>query len=175
MCRLLKDIKVPNVLVGIRTGNGEIYTGYYEDLFQLLKADQAEVWDKRKQVGQTAKGRGKNTKNLSGMPIKAIKAMKAKMKAQTITISDMKAKFDVETNNPVTDDADYSFGGRKENEKSKKRRTKYDSDNKWLAPLLRFWINLWDWLLYFICDRGGAIKPWRKIYDFNTSCRRISL
>ena len=31
--------------------------------------------------------------------------IKAKMKAQTITISAMKAKFDVETDNPVTDDA----------------------------------------------------------------------
>ena len=31
--------KVPNYLVGICTGNGDIYTGYYADLFQLSKAD----------------------------------------------------------------------------------------------------------------------------------------
>ena len=35
--------KVPNDLVGIRTGNGEIYTGYYAYLFQLSKAYQVAV------------------------------------------------------------------------------------------------------------------------------------
>ena len=35
--------KVPNDLVGIRTGNSEIYTGYYADLFQFSKADQVTV------------------------------------------------------------------------------------------------------------------------------------
>ena len=40
--------------------------------------------------------------------------MKAKLKAQTITISYMIEKFDIETNHPVTDDAGDSFGGRKE-------------------------------------------------------------
>ena len=52
--------KVPNDLVGICTGNGEIYTGYYADFFQLSKADQKKVRDERKQVGKTVKGRGKN-------------------------------------------------------------------------------------------------------------------
>ena len=47
------------------------------------------------------------------MLFRAIKAMKAKMKAQTITISAMKAKFDIETNDPVTYDKSDSFGGRK--------------------------------------------------------------
>ena len=50
------------------------------------------------------------------------------MKAQTITISDMRAKFDVETDDPVTDDAGDSFGGRKEKKKAKKAKTKQDSD-----------------------------------------------
>ena len=79
--------------------------------------------------------------------------MKAKMKAQTITISAMTAKFDVETDNPVTDYAGDSFGGCKEKKKSKKRNTKYDSDKERLAPLLWSWINLWDWILYFIRER----------------------
>ena len=35
--------KVPNDLVRIHTGNSEIYTGYYADLFQLSKADQETV------------------------------------------------------------------------------------------------------------------------------------
>ena len=47
------------------------------------------------------------------MSVKVIKVMKAKMKAQMITISVMRAKFDVETDDPVTDDAGDSFGGRK--------------------------------------------------------------
>ena len=64
--------KVPNNLVGIRTGNGEIYTGYYSYLFQLSKDDQASVWDKRKQIGPTAKGRSKNSKKPVGMLFKAI-------------------------------------------------------------------------------------------------------
>ena len=68
------------------------------------------------------------------------------MKAQTITISNMKAKFDIETDDLVTDDASDSFGGRKEKKKSKKRMTKHDYDEEWFAPLLWFWINLWDWL-----------------------------
>ena len=42
-----------------------------------------------------------------------MKAMKAKIKAQTITISAMRAKLDVETDDPVTDDAVNSFDGRK--------------------------------------------------------------
>ena len=37
--------KVPNDLVGIRTGNSEIYTGYYADFFQISKADQATFLD----------------------------------------------------------------------------------------------------------------------------------
>ena len=82
--------KVPNDLVGICTGNSEIYTGYYADLFQFSKANQAEVWYERKRVGKNTKGRGKNTKNPTGMLVKAIKSMKAKMKAQTITISAIK-------------------------------------------------------------------------------------
>ena len=47
------------------------------------------------------------------MLVRAIKSMKAKIKAQTITISDMKEKFDIETKDPVTDNAGDSFGGRK--------------------------------------------------------------
>ena len=35
--------KVPNDLVGIRTGNGEIYTGYYAYFFSLSKSDQENV------------------------------------------------------------------------------------------------------------------------------------
>ena len=97
--------KEPNALVRIRTGNGEIYTGYYADFFQLSKADQAAVQAKRKQVGQNVKGRGKNAKKPAGMSVKSIKAMKAKMKAQTTTISDMRVKFDAETDKPVTNDA----------------------------------------------------------------------
>ena len=87
------------------------------------------------------------------------------MKAQTITISDVKANFDVETNGPVTDDADDSFGCRKEKRKSKKRKTKHYYDERWLAPHLWFWINLWDWFLYFNSYQEGAMKPRRKIYD----------
>ena len=52
------------------------------------------------------------------------------MKAQTITISAMKEKFDIETDDPVTDDAVDSFGGRKEKKKSKKKKTKHDSDEE---------------------------------------------
>ena len=52
------------------------------------------------------------------------------MKAQTITISDVKANFDVETNGPVTDDAGDSFGCRKEKRKSKKRKTKHYYDER---------------------------------------------
>ena len=62
--------------------------------------------------------------------------MKAKLKAQTITIYAMKAKFDIETYDPVTDDAGYSFGSRKEKKKSKKRNTKHDSDEELIVPLL---------------------------------------
>ena len=108
-----RHVKVPNDLVRIRTGNGEIYTGYYADFFQLSKADQATVQDERKRVGKTAKVRGKNSEKPAGMSARAIKLMKAKMKTQTITISDMKAKFDIETDDPVTDDAGDSFSGRK--------------------------------------------------------------
>ena len=96
----------------------------------MSKADQAKVQDERKQVGQTAKGRGKNSKKPAGMLVRAIKAMKAKIKAQTITISDMKAKFDIEPDDPVTDDAVDSFSGRKEKKKSNKIKTKYDSDKE---------------------------------------------
>ena len=122
--------KVPTDLVWIRTDDGEIYTVYYSDFFQLSKADQASVRDKRKRFGQTSKGRGKNSKNPTGMSVKAIKAIKAKMKAQTITISDMRAKFDVETDNPVTDDAVNSFGGRKEKKEAKRAKTKHYSDEE---------------------------------------------
>ena len=52
--------------------------------------------------------------------------MKAKMKAQTITISAMRAKFDVETDDPVTNDAGDSFGGCKEKKNSNKAKTKHD-------------------------------------------------
>ena len=45
------------------------------------------------------------------MLVKTIKEIKDKLKAQTITISDMKAKFDIETDDPVTDDAGDSSGG----------------------------------------------------------------
>ena len=62
------------------------------------------------------------------MSVKAIKAVKSKLKAQTITISAMKVKFDIETNDPVTDDAGNPFGGRKEKKKANKRKTKHDSD-----------------------------------------------
>ena len=75
---------------------------------------------------------------------------------------------DIETDDPVTDDAGDSFGGRKEKKKAK-RNTKHDSDKELLAPILYFWINLWFWLLYFIRDRGGAMKPQHKICDFTTS------
>ena len=61
-----------------------------------------------------------------------------------MTVSAMRAKFDVETDNPVTDDAGDFSGGRKENNKSKKAKTKHDSEEELLAPLLWFWINLWD-------------------------------
>ena len=82
------------------------------------------------------KGRGNNARKPAGMLVRAIKAMKYKMKSQTITISAMKAKLDVETDDPVIDDAGDSFGGRKEKKKSKKRDTKHDSDEELLAPLL---------------------------------------
>ena len=74
--------KLPNNLVRIRTGKGEIYTGYYADFFQFSKAKQATVRDERKRVGQTMKLRGKNANNPAGMSVRSIKAMKAKMKAQ---------------------------------------------------------------------------------------------
>ena len=120
--------KVPNDLVDIHTSNGEIYTSFYAYFFQLSKADQAAVRYERKQVGQTATGRVNNAKKSAGMLVKAITAMKAKMKAQTITIYAMKVKFDVETDTPVTDDAGNSFGGLKEKKKTKKRKTKHDYD-----------------------------------------------
>ena len=50
--------------------------------------------------------------------------MKDKLKAQTVTISAMEAKFDIETDDPVTDDAGDSFVGSKEKRKSNKRNTK---------------------------------------------------
>ena len=64
------------------------------------------------------------------MLARAIKTMKDKIKAQTIIISAMKAKFEVETNDPVTDDAGNSFGVRKDKNKSKKVNTKHDSDKE---------------------------------------------
>ena len=39
------------------------------------------------------------------------------MKAQTITISATKAKFNIEIDDPVTNDSGDSFGGRKERKK----------------------------------------------------------
>ena len=42
-CRKGVHAKVPNELVGIHTGNGEIYTGYYADFFLLSKANQEKV------------------------------------------------------------------------------------------------------------------------------------
>ena len=96
----------------------------------MPKSDQEKVRDERKQVGQTAKGRDKNAKKTAGMLVKAIKSMKAKLKSQTITISAMKAKFDIETDDPVTDDAGNLLGGRKEKNKAKKRKTKHDSDEE---------------------------------------------
>ena len=128
--RKVGHAKVTNNLFNIHSGNSEIYTGYYADFFQLSNSNQEAVQDERKQVGKTAKGRSKNAKNPALMLVKAIKAMKAKMKSQTITISAMKAKSDVETDNPVTYDAGDSFGGRKEKKKSKKRSTKHDSDEE---------------------------------------------
>ena len=122
--------KVPNDLVRIYTGNGEIYTGYYAYFFSLSKSDQENVRDERKQVGQTAKGSGKNAKNPAGMLVKTIKAMIAKFKAQMINISAMKAKFDIETDDPVTDDVCDSFGVRKEKKKTKKRNAKHNSDEE---------------------------------------------
>ena len=71
--------KVPHDLVGIRTGNGEIYTGYYADFSTLSNSDQEKVRDERKRVGKTVEGRGKNAKKPAGMSVKAIKAMKAKL------------------------------------------------------------------------------------------------
>ena len=56
--------------------------------------------------------------------------MKAKLKAQTITISAMKEKFDIETDDTVTYDVGNSFGGRKEKKKAKKIKTKHDSDEE---------------------------------------------
>ena len=46
--------------------------------------------------------------------------MESKLKAQTITISAMKAEFDIETDDPVTDGAGDSFGDRKDKIKEKK-------------------------------------------------------
>ena len=79
----------------------------------MSKSDQEEVQDERKRVGQTEKLRGKNDSNPSVIFLKAIKAMKAKLKARTITISAMKEKIDIETDDPVIYDAGDSFGGRK--------------------------------------------------------------
>ena len=76
------------------------------------------------------KEHGKNSNQPVGMSVKAMKAMKAKIKAQTITISAMRAKLDVETDDPVTDYADDSFGGRKEKKKPKKANTKHDSEEE---------------------------------------------
>ena len=122
------NAKVPNKLFGICTGNCDIYNGHYADLFQLSKSDQKKILDERKRVGQTAKGCGKNAKKPDGMSVRAIKAMKSKMKDQTITISAMKTKFDIETDDPVMDDVGDSFGGRKEKKKSNRIKTKHDSD-----------------------------------------------
>ena len=85
--------------------------------------------------------------------------MKAKFKAQTITTYAMKAKFNIETDDPITDDAGNLFGGRKKKNKSKKRKTKHDYYEELFSSLLWFCINLWEWLLYFIRNRGGAMKP----------------
>ena len=52
------------------------------------------------------------------------------MKDQTITISAMKEKIDIETDDPVSDDAGDSFDGRKEKNKAKKWKTKHDSDEE---------------------------------------------
>ena len=93
--RKIGHTKVPNDLVRINTGKSEIYTGYYADFFSLSKSDQEKVPYERKLVGKTTKGRVKNANNPTGMLVKAIKAMKAKLKAQTITIYAMKAKFDI--------------------------------------------------------------------------------
>ena len=62
------------------------------------------------------------------MSVRAIKAMKAKTTAQTITIYAMKSEFYVETNYPITEDAEDSFGGRKEKNTAKKKNTKHDYD-----------------------------------------------
>ena len=71
------------------------------------------------------KEHGKNSNKPVGMSVKAMKTMKAKIKAQTITISAMREKFD-----PVTDDSGNLFGGRKEKKKAKKANTKHDSDEE---------------------------------------------
>ena len=130
--------KVTNNLVGIRTGNGEIYTGYYVDFFQLSKANQAAVQYKRKKVVKTVKGLEKNAKKPAGMSVKSIKVMKAKMKDQTITISAMRAKFDVATDDLVTDDAGNSFGGRKEKKKEKRQRPSMIPKKNDLHPFFVF-------------------------------------
>ena len=54
------------------------------------------------------------------MSARSIKAMKSKLKAQTITISSMKEKIGLETDDPVTDDAGDSLGDLKEKKKAKK-------------------------------------------------------
>ena len=76
------------------------------------------------------KGREKSAKKPAGILVRYIKAMTVKLKAQTITISAMKAKIDVETDDPVTYDAGNSFGGCKEKKKAKNRKTKnyYDEE-----------------------------------------------
>ena len=48
--------------------------------------------------------------------------MKAEMKDQTITIYAIRAKFDVETDDLVTNDAGDSFGGLKEKKKTRSQR-----------------------------------------------------
>ena len=52
------------------------------------------------------------------------------MKYQIITISAVRAKVDVETDDPVTDSAGDWFGFLKEKKKAKKEKTKHDSDGE---------------------------------------------
>ena len=51
-----RHAKVPNNLVGICAGNGEIYTGYYANFFSLSKSNQEKVQDECRQVRKNCKG-----------------------------------------------------------------------------------------------------------------------
>ena len=67
-----------------------------------------------------------------------------------------------------------SFANKKKINQRKERPSMIKMKNYLHPPLLCFWINLWDWPLYFIRDEGGAMKPRRKICDFTTSRQIIA-